>query len=94
MELVSLRDIIAPMWFVYILQCRDRSLYTGVAKDSKERFREHVSGKGGAYTRSHKPLRIVHLEPADSYSAALKREHKIKCWGRLKKVKTLGLTAL
>ena len=49
-------------WFVYILLCLDNSLYTGIAKDPAKRFREHVAGKGGAYTRNHKPIRIVYTE--------------------------------
>lgn len=75
------------MWFVYMIQCRGGSLYTGIAKDPQKRFCEHVSGKGGAYTRSHKPLRLVYVEPAPSYSAALKREAQIKRWPRKKKLR-------
>ena len=48
-------------------------------------------GKGGAYTRSHKPIRIVYTEPAGSYSVALKREAEIKRWPRKKKIKILYL---
>lgn len=86
MGLVSLRDIITPMLFVYILLCRGGSLYTGIAKDPEKRFREHLNGNGGAYTRSHKPLRIVYTEPMCSKSAALTREAEIKRWPRNKKI--------
>lgn len=82
------------MYFVYILLCQGGSLYTGIAKDPQKRFREHRSGRGGAYTRSHKPLYIVYTEPMDIKSAALKRENEIKRWPREKKIKTLGLIAL
>lgn len=82
------------MWFVYILLCKGGSLYTGIAKDPKKRFLEHRNGKGGAYTRSHTPIRIVYQEPQPSRSAALKREAEIKQWGRQRKMKTFGLTAL
>ncbi|MDP1722267.1 MAG: GIY-YIG nuclease family protein [Candidatus Gottesmanbacteria bacterium] len=81
-------------WFVYILLCRGGSLYTGIAKDPEKRLSEHKSGKGGAYTRSHPPVRIVYTQSVKSRSAALKREAEIKRWGRLKKIKTLGLTVL
>ncbi len=82
------------MYFVYILQCRGGSLYTGISKDVEKRFREHGAGRGGAYTRSHKPLRIVYTERKRTKSSALKREAEIKRWGRKKKIKTLGLTVL
>lgn len=81
-------------WFVYILLCQGGSLYTGIAKDPGKRFSEHQSGKGGAYTRSHPPLRIVYIEKKRTKSAALKREAQIKRWPREKKIKTLGLTVL
>jgi len=75
-------------WFVYILKCRDNSLYTGIAIDPKKRFKEHVSGKGGRYTRSHKPVKIVYLEKTSNRSKALKREARIK---RMKKQDKLSL---
>lgn len=78
-------------WFVYILLCRDGSLYTGIAKDVQKRLNDHRSGKGGAYTRSHSPIRIVHEEPQPSRSAALRREAEIKRWSRTRKIKTLNL---
>ena len=65
-------------WFVYILKCRDNSLYTGITNDPKKRFNEHASGKGGRYTRSHKPVKIVYLERSLNKSKALKREARIK----------------
>lgn len=82
------------MWFVYILLCQGGSLYTGIAKDVEKRFLEHVTRKGGAYTRSHKPICIVYTERKRTKSSALKREAQIKRWPREKKIKTLGLTAL
>lgn len=78
------------MWFVYMLRCRGGSLYTGIAKNHQKRFREHQAGRGGAYTRSHKPLRIVFTESADSYSTALKREAEIKRWPRKKKLRMIS----
>ena len=65
-------------WFVYILKCRDNSLYTGITNDPQKRFKEHASGKGGRYTRSHKPVKIVYLEKIADRSKALKREARIK----------------
>jgi putative endonuclease len=72
-------------WFVYILKCRDNSLYTGIAIDPKKRFEQHISGKGGRYTRSHRPVKIVYLEKLSNRSKALKREAQIKKMARVKK---------
>lgn len=79
------------MWFVYILLCEDKSLYTGISPDPKKRFEEHKNGKGGAYTRSHKPIRTIYVEQFPSKSAALKREAQIKKMPRSAKVRLLKL---
>lgn len=79
------------MWQVYILLCRDNSLYTGVSNNLEKRFLNHKSGKGGHYTRSHKPLKIIYSEQLSDQSEALKREAEIKNWDREKKIKTLKL---
>lgn len=63
----------------------DNSLYTGISKDPEKRYWEHLKGKGGAYTRSHKPIKIVYKEKCGSKSAALKREFLIKSWTKSKK---------
>ncbi len=79
------------MWYVYILLCSDNSLYTGSTNDLDKRFLAHKNGKGSKYTRSHKPLKIVHTEEFATKSEALKREIEIKSWTRTKKIKLLGL---
>ena len=79
------------MWFVYILLCRDNSLYTGSTNNLEKRFLDHKNGKGGKYTRSHKPIKRVYLEPLNSKSEALKRERQIKGWSRAKKLDVLSL---
>lgn len=92
MGLVSLRDIIAPMWYVYILLCKDKSLYTGISTDPIRRFEKHTQGKGGAYTRSHKPLKILYQKAYSTKSHALKREAQIKNWTRSQKIRFLNHT--
>ena len=79
------------MYYVYVLLCSDNSLYTGISNNPDQRFKDHVSGKGGRYTRLHKPVRRVHLEEAGSRSDALKRELQIKSWPREKKIRVLKL---
>lgn len=79
------------MWFVYILQCVDGSLYTGYSNDLRQRFEDHKNGKGGHYTRSHKPSKIIYKEKFATKGQALKREYEIKKWSKEKKVKVLDL---
>lgn len=79
------------MWYVYILLCGNGSFYTGYSPDLERRFWEHQHGKGGKYTRSFKPLRIIHLERYDTKQEALKREREIKSWSRNAKIKILKL---
>lgn len=79
------------MWFVYILLCSDNSLYTGISDDPKQRFLDHQQGKGGKYTRSFKPIKIIYTEKLSSKNEALKRELEIKGWNRGQKIKNLRL---
>lgn len=74
------------MYFVYILKCADGSLYTGITTDVERRFLEHRNKKGGSYTASHKPIKIVHIESAESRGDALRREAAIKRLPRGKKL--------
>lgn len=76
-------------WSVYIARCRDGSLYTGVAKDVLARLTAHNSGKGAAYTRSRRPVRLVYREDGLSRSAALSREAGIKSLERRQKLSLL-----
>ena len=69
------------MWFVYIIECDDCTLYTGFTNDLESRFEKHKNGKGAKYTRSHKPKRIVFFEKYDNKIEAQKREREIKIWG-------------
>lgn len=65
-------------WFVYIVRCADRTLYTGVAVDVGARVCTHNAGKGAKYTRARLPVKLVYHEPAGSRGAALRREYEIK----------------
>ena len=73
------------MYFVYILECEDNTLYTGITTDVERRFKEHSEGKGGAYTRAKKVKKILYTEEYKDRSSALKREHEIKSWSRKEK---------
>lgn len=71
---------------MYIARCADGSLYTGVAKDVKARMAAHNAGRGAAYTRPRRPVRMVYREDGLSRSAALSREAGIKSLDRLAKL--------
>ncbi|HWA52465.1 MAG TPA: GIY-YIG nuclease family protein [Patescibacteria group bacterium] len=73
------------MWFVYILLCQDNSFYTGITNNLSKRFKAHKNGKGAAYTKSHKPVKIIYQEKFPDKSSALKREIEIKKWPKKKK---------
>lgn len=64
--------------FVYILRCKDDSLYTGWTNDLEHRLAMHRAGKGAKYTRGREPLELVYSEELSDKSAALKREYAIK----------------
>ena len=76
-------------WLVYILQCGDGTLYTGVTDDLPRRLEMHSSGKGAKYTRGRSPLTLVYRENVPSYSDALKREYRIKQLPRIEKLKLI-----
>ncbi|OGZ71051.1 MAG: hypothetical protein A2904_00770 [Candidatus Staskawiczbacteria bacterium RIFCSPLOWO2_01_FULL_33_9] len=78
------------MWFIYIIECEDKSFYTGITKDVERRFFEHKNKKGGKYTASHKPVKIVYIENSLTVSEALKRERQIKGWTHDKKIKIIN----
>jgi putative endonuclease len=74
------------MYFVYLLECADGSIYTGITTNIERRLAEHKSGTGGNYTRAKEVVRIVHSEQHPDRSSALKRESEIKSWRRGKKL--------
>ena len=74
------------MWQVYIIECSDKKLYTGITNDIGRRIEEHNSGKGSRFTRVRAPVKLVYNQEAASRSAALKREAEIKKLSRTDKL--------
>jgi putative endonuclease len=74
------------MYYIYLIQCEDKSIYTGITNDLERRFKEHKDKKGGHYTASHKVREIIYTEAFKTKSEALKREAQIKSWRREKKL--------
>jgi putative endonuclease len=76
-------------WYVYILRCKDDTLYCGITPDLEKRLQQHNAGKGAKYTRGRGPLELVYSEVCDSHSDALKREAAIKRMPRSEKLKLI-----
>jgi putative endonuclease len=66
------------MPFLYILRCRDNSLYTGIAKDLARRLDQHRSGRASRYTRSRLPVELAFSVEVASWSEALREERRVK----------------
>lgn len=65
-------------WFLYMIECIDGSIYTGITIDLKARYAAHCQGVGARYTRSHPPLRLLGHETHPDRSSASKAEYRIK----------------
>jgi putative endonuclease len=66
-------------WGVYIVQCKDKTLYTGISNDIKKRVKKHNSGKGAKYiVPARRPVKLVFVEEGMAVGEAMKRERKIK----------------
>ena len=65
-------------WWLYIIECADNSLYTGITNDIEQRMAKHNAGTASRYTRARKPVRLVYLEPHPDRSSASRREFAVK----------------
>ena len=71
-------EINAMAYYCYMVRCKDGSFYTGWTLDPERRTRQHNSGRGAAYTRLHRPVELVYVEPQPDRSTAMRRERRIK----------------
>jgi putative endonuclease len=76
-------------WTVYILECSDQTLYTGITNDLIRRVAQHNAGQGAKYTRGRAPLKLVYRESCEDKSQALRREIQIKALSRAKKIELI-----
>lgn len=74
------------MWYVYILECGDRSLYVGTTTNVVRRVGEHQAGIASAYTHARRPVRVVYQEPHPDRASAQRREAEVKRWPRAVKL--------
>jgi putative endonuclease len=65
-------------WFLYLIECADGSIYTGITTDVAARYAAHAEGKGARYTRAHPPARLLGWEAHPDRSTASKAEYRIK----------------
>ena len=65
-------------WVLYILSCKDGTLYTGITNDLEKRLAAHSAGKGAKYTKGRGPFVLRYLEQCEDHSAALQRELQVK----------------
>jgi putative endonuclease len=78
------------MWFCYILECSDGTLYTGITNDLDMRILKHNSGKGSKYTRTRLPVKLKWSLKFDNRSEASKEEYRIKQLNRKQKIEIIN----
>ena len=81
-------------WVLYILECADGTLYTGITDDLPRRFRAHCAGRGAKYTRGRGPLQLRYREACGSHSDALRREYAVKQMKREEKLRLISSTEI
>ncbi len=78
------------LWTVYILECADKTLYTGITNDLQNRLEKHSNGTGAKYTKGRAPFNVIYTEQHRTKSQALKREIWIKSLRRAEKLSLLS----
>ncbi len=76
-------------WTVYILECADRTLYTGITTNMENRLARHAKGTGAKYTRGRTPYKVIYTEVHPARGHALKREAGIKSLSKQQKLKLI-----
>lgn len=80
------------MFYVYIVECVDKTLYCGYTNNLEARISEHNNGKNGAkYTKTRRPVHLVFSENFESKSSAMRREYEIKQLSKLQKINLINL---
>lgn len=79
------------MHYIYIVECSDKTLYTGYTNNLDNRIKVHNQGKGAKYTRMRLPVKLVYFEEFDNKSDACKREYFIKQMSRKEKENLINL---
>ena len=74
-------------WIVYILECKDKTLYTGITNNLERRIAQHEGGTGAKYTKGRGPFKLIYQEACENRALASKREYKIKQLDKSDKIK-------
>lgn len=77
-------------WYLYILECKDGTLYTGITDDISRRVAQHNAGKGAKYTRGRGPVKLLYQEECGSHSDASKREYTVHRMTRQEKLELIA----
>ena len=77
-DAIAAAESAQAVWFLYLIECRDGSLYAGITTDVAARYATHLSGKGARYTRSHPPVQLIGSVAYPDRSSASKAEYRIK----------------
>lgn len=75
--------------FIYIIKCKDESLYTGWTNDLEARIQAHNEGRGAKYTKGRGPVELLYIEEFDTKEEAMKREFELKKLSKEKKLKLI-----
>ncbi|MFH1061871.1 MAG: GIY-YIG nuclease family protein [Candidatus Omnitrophota bacterium] len=81
-------------WFVYIVECSDKTLYIGMTNDLDKRIKAHNTTNASRYTRARRPVKLKYFEKSKNRSAALKREAALKKYTRAEKLELIKKLAL
>ena len=77
-------------WYLYILECGDGTLYTGITDDVQRRLAAHAAGKGAKYTRGRGPLRLAYTEACGTRAEASRREYEVHRMTREQKLRLIS----
>lgn len=66
------------VWSVYLLECLNGKIYTGITTHVEARFNKHLAGKGARFTKMNPPSHIIASKPCENRSAASKLEYQVK----------------
>ena len=75
-------------WYVYIIECLDKTFYTGMTWNPDSRWTQHLSKMGSKYTAKHGAKKLVYMEEHNDFDTAKRRERQIKDWSQKKKDET------
>ncbi|UCV06144.1 GIY-YIG nuclease family protein [Dechloromonas denitrificans] len=81
-------------WYLYLIECVDGSIYTGITVDVEARYAAHQNGSGARYTRSHAPVRLLGFEAHPDRSTASQAEYRVKRLSATEKRRFAGTLTL